>query len=148
MVDALYSGDVTAALQDINPSFVDADNFGVTLKKLLDDAAPDKTLVIVHGPDSLLHKLRSFCAGYRFYSLAAAQGLAIDHILLVIGAPITLPELLVSVSRQRFALDMIVDKAIYADTDALRDSLGDYPTAPMALDFVSEEKLLEIIDEA
>ncbi len=148
MVDTLYSGDVAAALDEMSLEFVPTDGLTHALKKLLDDKAPDKTLVAVHGDETLLQKLRGAGGGYRFYSLAAAQGLAVDHIVLVIGAKITLPDLLVGVSRQRFALDILVDQTIYADKASLRDSLGDYPTAKMALDIVGEEKLLQIIDEA
>jgi hypothetical protein len=139
LVNALYVGDVTTALDGMKITF--ADDLPKDLQKSLEGQSPDKSLVIVHGEDALLQKLKSASSAHRFYSLAAAQGLAVDHVVLVVGAPMTLSELLVGVSRQRYGLDILVDPNIYANKKQMRESFANYPISEMALDVIGEDGL-------
>jgi hypothetical protein len=142
-VDALYCGDTADALGHMDVRFTPASDLAVALNSALDGVAPDKTLVMVHGPDALMTRLRNRCAGYRFYSLAAAQGLAVDHIFLVIAAPLNMSEFLVGCSRQRFSLGVFVDSAVYADKTKMGSGIAPFPRAPMALDHADYDTLVK-----
>lgn len=142
VVESLHRGDLNAALQEMQIDFVAHDALIKTLRGFLEHKAPERTMMVVHGSDDLVQRLRVQCAGYRVYSLSASQGLAIDEIVLVVAKPMNMSELLVGCSRQRYALDVFVDDAVYADRAALQTGLGEYPKILMALDVVGEDALL------
>lgn len=144
----LYSGKIEDALSRLSLDFLPHDEIMKTARAMIDELAPEKSLVLVHDDGSMINRLRVVCPGYRTYSLAAAQGLAVDEALLILAAPINLSEFLVGCSRARHHLRIVIDQDIYPDQASLIESIRHYPKKLMALDMISEEKLLEIIDQA
>ncbi len=142
-----YSGDAASALNRIVPSFLMADNILPTLERKLHEVNPEKTLVIVHGEDTLRQSIAAIIPGLRVFGLAEAQGLAFDHVLFVISGKIDLAAMLVGCSRQRFALDVYVDENIYANRSELLRDLAQWQKTLMALDILSAANLSQIIDQ-
>lgn len=147
-VSHLYRAETAAALKLLPCHFIPAEKFLRTIRAEINNAAPDKSFVVVHGPDILMERLRVTCPGFRILSLPAAQGLAIDRVILVVGKPINSAELLVGCSRQRFYLDIIIDADVYADAENFAATLGAYPKGLMAVDLLPPEKILEVFNEA
>lgn len=148
-VNALYEGNIDQALPLIPFHFVPSPDIVPQVRRmLLAESQPDTTLVVVHGSTFLQERLRTLCPGFRIFSLAAAQGLAIDRVILVVAQEINKAEFLVGCSRQRFTLDVFVDNHIYNDGSDFAANIKDYPKNMMALDIISPEKLLQIVDQA
>lgn len=142
-VDAIYRGDIHAALAGLDVGFYSNTDIVDAVKHALDGTAPDKTLGIINGPDNLAGRLRGRCAGYRFYSMAAAQGLAVDHVVLVLGTAVNMAEFLVGCSRQRFSLRIFIDNGLYKDKDDMAARIASFPRKPMALDHESMDTLIK-----
>lgn len=143
-VQSLYKEDMTEAIRHLPMHFV-------THQTILDDIAPTlaeaesaNTLIITHGMDNAKNILADLYPDFRVLSLAEAQGLAIDRVILLICQKINMAELLVGCSRQRYDLDIFIDRNIYHDADDLAQRVDPYPTHLMALDFVSAQELLDI----
>lgn len=146
-VQSLYKEDITEAVRHMPTHFV-------THQTMLDDIAPiiaeaeaDNTLILTHGMDNAKEMIADLYPDFRVLSLAEAQGLAIDRVILLICQKINLAELLVGCSRQRHDLDLFIDQAVYKDADDFTQRIDPYPTHLMALDLVSAEELLHIAQQ-
>ena len=137
-VQALYQGDAAEALRLIPCHFIDKETMQPAIDAALSEAVPENTLLVVHGDCDLSSSLRML-------SLAEAQGLAIDRVVLVIVQEINLAELLVGCSRQRHDLDLFIDIAVYSDAAELAATIKPYPKNLMALDVVSPDTLLTLV---
>lgn len=141
-VQQIYGGDVAAALDILSPRFIATHDLMASLRMGVQDSAPEKTMVIAHADAAVVSHWPQRLGGFRVLGLSAAQGLAVDRVLFVIGKKLNRSDLLVGCSRQRFALEILVDADIYPDLDALTADLADWPSAPMGLDVVAPEMLL------
>lgn len=142
-----YNGNAQAALARIVPSFLLPDHLLSTLGNKIKEVNIEKTLIIVHGADTLRAQIAEMFPGIRVFNLAEAQGLAFDHALFIITREIDLAAMLVGCSRQRYALDIYVDESVYADKNALLRDLANWQKSLMALDIVNASNLSQIIDE-
>jgi AAA domain len=147
-VEALYKGNIPKALKNIPHHFLPPAAILPEIHKRLKDATPDKTFIVVHGDPQIVECLKSLCPGFRIFSLAASQGLAMDRVIFVLADPINKAELLVGCSRQRFDLDILIDSSIYQDDMHFAKTAGDYPQSLMALDIIPPQQFLDIFDQA
>lgn len=143
-VSAIYQNNITGAMKKIRSHFLQPDSMLPAIRTILDDATPDKLFIIVHGPQYINERLSVLCRGFRILSLQAAQGLAIDQVIFIIGEPINMAEMLVGCSRQRFELNVFIDAGIYPDVENFCEMISPYPESLMALDILNGEALLEL----
>ncbi len=141
----LYAGRITQALEQLAIDFVPHEDMLKKARGMIDALAPEKSLTLIHGNETVADRLKVFCPGYRIYSLAAAQGLAVDQAVLVLADTINLSEFLVGCSRARHELRVIVDADVYPSMDALHDAIDHYPKKMMALDLIDEQTLSTLI---
>lgn len=144
----LYQGEIEQALSCIPCHFITPSFFMKTLRTEINNSAPDKCFVIVHGSDYVMERLKILCPVFRIFSLTAAQGLAIDRVILVVAGEINCAEMLVGCSRQRFALDVFVDQGVYTDAEHLVQQVSSQPQSLMALDVIEPDTVLKILDQA
>jgi len=147
-VQALYQNDPVEALRLMPSHFTAKEEILPQMEEVLKQAIPENTLVIAHGAPHVATHLTEHWPDFRVLSLAAAQGLAIDRVILVIGQPINLAELLVGCSRQRHDLDLFIDTGVYNDAAHFAETIQPYPKNLMALDVIAATELLQIVDQA
>ncbi len=147
VITDLYHGDARAAFDKIIPAFLLPERLPATIGEKLQQLGVDKTVVVVHGPESLRAQMRQTYPKAHIYSLNEAQGLAFDQALFVIAQRIDLSEMLVGSSRQRHSLDIFVDESIYPNREALLEDLTDWSTKEMALDQFSLSEILQKVDQ-
>jgi hypothetical protein len=140
----LYQNQAAQALEKLMPSFVLPETLAQTVKQHIQRSPPEKTLVVVHGNQDMLDRLRTECSGFRILSLTEAQGLAFDYTVFVIAQKLDGAAMLVGCSRQRYSLDVIVDESVYPRREALIEDAGTWPKHLMALDLLSDADLLSV----
>jgi hypothetical protein len=145
-VKSLYTNDIASALQKIPFQILPPEELPQQVRHLSQSTTAEKTLIVVHGPDILIEDLKALCPGFRILSVGASQGLAFDRVIFVIGQTINCAELLVGCSRQRYALDLLIDAGIYADKNDFVEGIDPCPTGTMALDIISANDLKNLTD--
>ena len=140
----LYARRVAEALSRLDIGFATQETLIKKACISIGALAPERSLVTVHGGEELIEKLRRACPGYRIYSMAAAQGLAVDQAVLILAEKINMSEFLVGCSRARYDFSILIDASVYASLQELQDTLGDYPKRLMALDIIDEDALLSL----
>lgn len=146
-VRSLYQNDMTEAMRLIPSHFVARNDLFTAMAPVIHEADSSNTLIIVHGTKQDITDTQSRFPDFRVLSVAEAQGLAIDRVLLLMLKKTNMAEWLVGCSRQRFDLDVFVDTAIYADAAEVIAHSDPYPRSTMALDLVTPEILLQVIDQ-
>lgn len=144
----IYQSRIQKAVAKIPCHFMEPDALITAIRNTLRDAMPDKMFILVHGPALISERLQVLCPGFRILSLQAAQGLAIDRVIFIIAEPVNMGEMLVGCSRQRFELDLFIDAGIYSGPEQFSEGITPYPENLMALDILSRDALLQIIDQA
>lgn len=145
-VQSLYKEDIAEAVRLIPTHFVAHHTMLDAMAPVIDEAEADNTLIITHGMENAKEMIGELYPQFRVLSLAEAQGLAIDRVILLICQKINLAELLVGCSRQRHELDLFIDQAVYQDSADFIQRIDPYPTHLMALDLVTPDELLRIAD--
>lgn len=147
-VQSLYKEDIAEAVKFIPTHFMPHHDMIDAMAPIIAEAEPDNTLIITHGMPQANATIAETYPEFRVLSLAEAQGLAIDRVIFLLGQKTNLAELLVGCSRQRYELDILIDNAVYKDADDFIQRVDPYPKRLMALDLVSYQELLKIIDQA
>jgi hypothetical protein len=145
-VRELYQDDIREALKHIPFRILSVEEILSHVRNLTANTTPEKTLIVAHGCEKLMADLKISCPEFRILSLAAAQGLAVDKVIFILAAPINRAELLVGCSRQRHALDMVIDAGIYGDENKFAEGIAPYPVSLMALDIIDTTALLSLIN--
>lgn len=145
-VQSLYKEDIAEAVRLIPTHFVAHATILDAMADTINEAESDNTLILSHGLDNAKEMIHDIYPDFRVLSLAEAQGLAIDRVILLICQKINMAELLVGCSRQRFDLDLFIDQDVYKDATDFAQRVDPYPTYLMALDLMSPQELLRIAD--